>query len=63
MDELDDKPPRGQNFTFHKLFPIQTVRGSACSHIHYRVKFRKLSIFADEMIKTNYIHKLYFYPV
>jgi hypothetical protein len=55
--------PRSQNLVFHNPFPIQTVRGIVCTHMHFLVTYRKLSIFTDVGIQTNYIHIVNFLPL
>ena len=54
--------PGKQNVTFHNSFPIQTFRGTARTRIHFRVAYRKLPIFTDVGIQTNYIHIVNFLP-
>jgi hypothetical protein len=54
--------PRRYNFTFDYPFRIQTVRGTVCTHVHFRVLNRKFTIFTDVGVQTDYINVWDFFP-
>ena len=44
--------PRGQNLTFDVTLPIQKVKGTVCTHVHFRETQWNLAIFKNVRIMT-----------
>jgi hypothetical protein len=54
--------PRRQKLTFYEPFPIQAVRGTIYTHVHFLVTQRKLAIFINVRVQIDYIHIANFFP-
>ena len=48
--------PRRQYTTFYNPLPIQTVKGTVCTYVHFRVTYKKLFIFTNVGVQTDDIH-------
>ena len=50
--------------TLHFIIPSLSRQsgGAACTHIHFRVAYRKLSIFTNIRVQSNHIHIVNFFP-
>jgi len=43
--------------TLHLIIPsLSKVRGTVCTHVHFRVAHRKLTIFTNVRVQTDHIH-------
>ena len=48
--------PKRQNLTFDDTLHIQTVRGTVCTHVHFRVTRWNLTIFTNVRVQTYNFH-------